>query len=64
MLSGKPKTFVSPSDDFLPEYALFDQNGKVYSYNVANLQFALAGRGSISRSQNEGVFNRIIKYLF
>ena len=41
-----------------------DQNGKVYSYNVANLQFALAGRGSISRSQNEGVFNRIIKYLF
>ena len=41
-----------------------DQSGKVYSYNVANLQFALAGRGSISSSQNEGVFNRIIKYLF
>lgn len=41
-----------------------DQNGQVYSYNVANLQFAVSGRGSISRSQNEGIFNRIIKYLF
>jgi signal transduction histidine kinase len=34
MLSGKPKTFVSPSDDFLPEYALFDRNGKVLESNV------------------------------
>lgn len=41
-----------------------DQNGRVYSYNVANLQFALSGRGAISRSQNEGIFNRVIKYLF
>lgn len=41
-----------------------DQNGRIYSYNVANLQFALSGRGTISRSQNEGVFNRFIKYLF
>lgn len=41
-----------------------DQNGRVYSYNVANLQFALSGRGTISRSQNEGIFNRFIKYLF
>jgi len=41
-----------------------DSNGRVYSYNVANLQFAMSGRGSISRSQNEGVFNRFIKYLF
>ncbi len=38
--------------------------GQVYSYNVANLQFALSGRGSISRSQNEGLFNRFVKYLF
>lgn len=39
-------------------------DGQVYSYNVANLQFALSGRGSISRSQNEGLFNRFVKYLF
>ena len=39
-------------------------DGEVYSYNVSNLQFALSGRGSVSRSQNEGVFNRFIRYLF
>ena len=39
-------------------------DGEVYSYNVSNLQFALSGRGSVSRSQNEGIFNRFIKYLF
>jgi len=41
-----------------------DQNGQIYSYRVANLQFAVSGRGAISRSQNEGIFNRFIKYLF
>ena len=39
-------------------------NGEISSNNVSNLQFALSGRGSISRSQNEGIFNRFIKYLF
>lgn len=39
-------------------------DGEIYSYNVSNLQFALSGRGSISRSQNEGIFNRFVKYLF
>lgn len=39
-------------------------NGEIYSYNVSNLQFALSGRGSISRSQNEGIFNRFVRYLF
>ena len=39
-------------------------NGEIYSYNVSNLQFALSGRGPISRSQNEGIFNRFVKYLF
>ena len=39
-------------------------NGEIYSYNVSNLQFALSGRGSISRTQNEGIFNRFIRYLF
>lgn len=38
--------------------------GEIYSYNVSNLQFALSGRGTISRSQNEGIFNRFIRYLF
>lgn len=38
--------------------------GQVYSRNVANLQFALSGRGSVSRSENEGIINRFIKYLF
>ena len=41
-----------------------DGSGQIFSYQVANLQFALSGRGSISRSQNEGIFNRVIKYLF
>ena len=39
-------------------------DGEVFSYNVSNLQFALSGRGSVSRSQNEGIFNRFIRYLF
>ena len=39
-------------------------NGEISSNNVSNLQFALSGRGSISRSQNEGIFNRFVKYLF
>ncbi len=38
--------------------------GEIFSYNVSNLQFALSGRGSVSRSQNEGIFNRFIRYLF
>lgn len=38
--------------------------GQVYSKYVANLQFAVSGRGSVSRSSNEGVINRVIKYLF
>ena len=39
-------------------------DGEVYSYNVSNLQFALSGRGVVSRNQNEGIFNRFIRYLF
>lgn len=39
-------------------------DGQVYSKYVANLQFAISGRGSISRAGNEGVINRFIKYLF
>ncbi len=39
-------------------------SGQVYSKYVANLQFGMSGRGSISRNGNEGVINRFIKYLF
>lgn len=38
--------------------------GQVLSSRVANLQFASSGRGAISRSSNEGIINRFIKYLF
>ena len=34
MLAGEPKTFVSPDDDFLAEYALFGRNGEVLESNV------------------------------
>lgn len=34
MLAGKPKTFIYPGDNFLPEYALFDLNGQVLESNV------------------------------
>ena len=38
--------------------------GEISSTKVSNLQFALSGRGSISRGSNEGIINRVIKYLF
>ena len=38
--------------------------GEISSTKVSNLQFALSGRGSISRGQNEGIINRVIKYFF
>lgn len=39
-------------------------SGQISSTNVANLQFAISGRGAVSRGQNEGIVNRVIKYLF
>lgn len=39
-------------------------SGQVYSKYVANLQFAMSGRGSLSRGSNEGIINKFIKYLF
>lgn len=41
-----------------------NSSGQVYSKYVANLQFAVSGRGSIARAGNEGIVNRFIKYLF
>ena len=34
MLAGNPEAFVSPGDEFLPDYALFDRNGKVLESNT------------------------------
>lgn len=34
MLTDEPQAFAPPSDDFLPEYALFDSNGQVLESNV------------------------------
>lgn len=38
--------------------------GEISSTKVSNLQFALSGRGTASRGQNEGILNRAIRYLF
>ncbi len=38
--------------------------GRISSNNVANLQFALNGKGQTSRAGNEGIINRVVKYLF
>ncbi len=68
-VQGK-KTIVNGNErmDFLVTGVVdprwLNENGEIYSYRVANLQFALSGRGAISRNQNEGIFNRFIKYLF
>jgi len=44
LLAGEPKTFVSPGDDFLAEYALFGRNGDMLESNVEGKKLAvLAG---------------------
>ena len=69
MVQGK-KTLVNGNErvDFLVSGVVdprsIDQNGQVYSRNVANFQFALAGKGTVSRAGNEGIINRAVKYLF
>ena len=40
-----------------------DEAGQVSSTHVANLQFAFNGKGATSRGNNEGIINRVIKYL-
>jgi flagellar L-ring protein FlgH len=43
---------------------LIDQTGNIASTQVANLQIAVAGKGTISRSDNEGIINKFVRYLF
>ncbi|MBS4759930.1 MAG: flagellar basal body L-ring protein FlgH [Clostridium sp.] len=69
MVQGK-KTLVNGTErvDLLVSGVVdprfINQNGQVNSSNVANFQFALAGKGSVSRAGNEGIINRAIRYLF
>ncbi len=69
MIQGK-KTLINANErmDLLVSGVVdprwINDTGQVNSKNVANLQFAMAGKGSISRGSNEGILNRVIRYLF
>jgi flagellar L-ring protein precursor FlgH len=69
MVQGK-KTLVSNNERVdlivtgIVDPRWINADGEISSTKVANLQFALSGRGSLSRGQNEGIVNRLIKYLF
>lgn len=69
MIQGK-KTLVSANErvDLLVSGVVdprfINEKGYIDSANVANLQFALNGKGSTSRLNNEGIVNRVIRYLF
>ena len=41
-----------------------NQAGEIYSSQVANLQFAMNGAGTVSRGQNEGILDRTIRTIF
>ena len=41
-----------------------NQSGEIYSSQVANLQFAMNGAGTVSRGQNEGILDRAIRTVF
>ncbi len=41
-----------------------NQSGEISSTQVANLQFAMSGNGTVSRGQNEGVVNKVIRTIF
>lgn len=41
-----------------------NQTGEILSSQVANLQFAMNGAGTVSRGQNEGILDRAVRTLF
>jgi flagellar L-ring protein precursor FlgH len=43
---------------------LLDSTGSIKSNLVANLQVAVVGKGTVSRSDTEGTVNKFIRYLF
>lgn len=69
MVQGK-KTLVNANErvDLLVSGVVdprwINDSGQINSRNVANLQFALNGKGTTSRAGNEGIINRAVKYLF
>ncbi len=69
MVQGK-KTLINANErvDLLVsgivDPRFINEQGYINSANVANLQFALNGKGSTSRLDNEGIINRVIRYLF
>ena len=40
------------------------RDGSVSSHQVANLQMAFVGDGTVSRSDNEGLVNKFVRFLF
>ncbi|MBR6299081.1 MAG: flagellar basal body L-ring protein FlgH [Candidatus Gastranaerophilales bacterium] len=41
-----------------------NQSGEINSTQVSNLQFAMSGNGSVSRGQNEGIVNKVVRTIF
>ena len=41
-----------------------NQSGEILSSQVANLQFAMNGAGTVSRGQNEGILDKAVRTLF
>ena len=41
-----------------------NQSGEILSSQVANLQFAMNGVGTVSRGQNEGILDRAVRTIF
>ena len=41
-----------------------NQTGEILSSQVANLQFAMNGAGTVSRGQNEGILDKAIRTIF
>lgn len=62
IMNANEKTDLLVSGVIDPRW--INQLGRVSSKNVANLQFALNGKGQTSRAGNEGIINRVVKYLF
>jgi len=41
-----------------------DNSGEISSKNIANLQFAIVGKGTVSSSEAEGMVNKFMKFMF
>lgn len=69
LVQGK-KTLVSQNEriDLLVSGMVdprwINQAGQINSKNVANLQYAATGAGTVSRGQNEGFFTRFFRMIF